>query len=265
MTRLDDVQRAFAAELRQNKTTDLDRIIVDDNFSAQQRLNIYRNNIRVNQLTALTGTYPVIEKLLGSDFFRFLAGEYAKTYPSRSGDLRRFGGFLPEFLDTFAEVRELPYLADIARLEWACSVVAVAPLCVRQEADFFENIDPVEIPNLRFAARLSSRLVRSIYPILSIWRTNQDNYAGDGTVSLDEGAQSVLVVRPRRELELWPLDDAEFAFAEALIAGYTVGEAIDAIPRTGRDIELEKLFAKYLRSGAFLFSQMRNPRQGEPH
>lgn len=263
MKSLYDLQKLFAAELWREEAPEPGGTIVDDEFPAQRRLNIYRNNFKTNLRTALAATYPVTKKLVGSEFFRLLAEKYIGAHPPQSGDLRHFCLYLPEFLLDFEAAKTLPYLADVARLEWACSAVSVAPSPIFCVPGDFETLDPVDITNLRFVARKGSRLVHSKFPIFSIWSVNQETHLGDKPVSLDEGAQSVLVVRPNLELELWSLDDAESVFAEALIAGKTLGEAVEAVTLRGHDVELKTLFGKYLRSGALTFSHFENQSRSE--
>lgn len=236
----------------------LNRVIIDDNILAQLRLNIYRNNFKANLRSALASTYPVLKKLLGPEYFQYLADTYSKKHPPRSGNLRLFGRDLPDFLPSVESAKHLPYLRDVASLEWACSVISLAASPTYSDLSSIETLAFDSIANLHFGARLSSRVVRSRYPVFSIWLRNQDTYIGNQTVNLADGAQSVMVVRPDRELELWPLDEAETVFAEALIKGATLAEAVDAVSLGGHEIELNRLFERYLRKGGTLFSKVDN-------
>ncbi len=249
MPSLDVVQRAFANEIWHDESTDLTGLIVGDAISAQRRLNIYRNNVSANLCLALAATYPVIQKLLGSEFFQNLADAYAIKHPSRCGDLRYFGRDLPDFLANLATVRSLPYLRDVARLEWACRCVSEAEIPALSAAVNVETFAPDDIANLGFRFHQTSRLVRSTYPVFTIWRVNQETHTGDKSVNLDDGAQSVLVVRPDAKLELWPLDEAEAVFAAALLEGHSLAEAVDAVISCGQDVELQPLLGKYLSKG----------------
>jgi len=50
-------------------------------------LNIHRNNWRSNLRAALRAGYPVIERLVGAEFFGYCADGYIDTQPSRSSNL----------------------------------------------------------------------------------------------------------------------------------------------------------------------------------
>ena len=83
-------------------------------------VEVYRNNFRGNLHDTLETAYPVIVQLVGSDFFKWLARKFIEQYPSRSGNLHCYGSEMADFLVHLAAVRHLPYLPDMARLEWAC-------------------------------------------------------------------------------------------------------------------------------------------------
>ena len=52
------------------------------------------------------------------NFLRASRTRIALRTTSASGGLNELGGHLADFLPAFAPARELPYLADVARLEW---------------------------------------------------------------------------------------------------------------------------------------------------
>ena len=79
---LDSQQQFYRAIFDKNQTM----TGIDDS-----RLNIYRQTIFHSLESALRTSYPVIVKLVGDDFFRFLAQLYILQYSSVSGDLNRYG------------------------------------------------------------------------------------------------------------------------------------------------------------------------------
>src|SRR5262245_35052247 len=91
--------------------------LVGDASSVDRRLAVYRGNLLGTATHALASAYPVIVKVVGDEFFAAMASEYARHSPSTDGDLNEYGMQLAGFLESFAPVRELPYLPDLARLE----------------------------------------------------------------------------------------------------------------------------------------------------
>src|SRR5512138_2938316 len=87
--------------------------------STAHRLQIYRNNFSESLIAALGAVYPVVTQLVGEDYFRQVARLCIAQYPPRSGHLHPFGRELPSVLRAIPSAAELPYLADVAELEWA--------------------------------------------------------------------------------------------------------------------------------------------------
>ena len=88
---LRDVQQAFVGSVAGAlPPAELDRLIrhiADDEVGAQARLAVYANTVRINRQNALRATYPVVERLVGEDFFNYAAETFSRSYPSQSGNL----------------------------------------------------------------------------------------------------------------------------------------------------------------------------------
>lgn len=207
MSALADLQRQFLAALAGDETTAVPALIDDRNADAVQRLAIYRNNWRSNLRNALRAAYPVVERLVGIEFFGWLADRFIDRQPSHSGNLDDYGGEFAAFISDFPAVAELSYLADVAHLEWLIDAVMTAP---DSAADIDVDALPALPPHLR--------LLQSPYPVHRIWQVNQADWQGDETVSLQEGGVNLLIQRRtisgallRYELIVQALDDEQFA------------------------------------------------------
>src|SRR5205823_8106628 len=154
------------------------------------RIAIYRRTIFANYRQALSASYPVVKRLTGAAFFHAAVGEFVRAHPSRSGDLNVYGASFGDFLATYPAASELPYLPDVARLEWAIDEAHRA----RDASSDPESVlaafgvpPPERLPLLRLRLDPSCRLVSSPFPILRIWQTNQPGCGGNDRVMLDEG------------------------------------------------------------------------------
>lgn len=259
---LKGLQQAFAADLRSDGAGHLHGLVHADEISTERRVNVYRNNSRASLRSTLAVVYPVIRKLVGSDFFAYLLDRYTKDYPSRSGNLQDFGRNLSEFLINCEPVSTIPYLVDVARLEWAYQEVSLAASLQPPDLESLKTLAPHSLPDLRFELGSACRLVTSPYPIFSIWKVNQDGYVGDNAVTLEEGSQPVLIVRPKDEVELWRLREAESIFMDTLVSGKTLGAAVEAMTLCGHDFNLETLLAKFVQSGFLVFSSIKRRPNG---
>src|SRR5207244_11506881 len=143
---------------------------------------IYRRTIFAHYHNALSSTYPAVKRLTGAPFLHAAADSFAQAQPSQSGDLNIYGGSLGEFLATYPPAADLPYLADVARLEWAIDEAhrAAEGTCTPETVlAALAVAPPARLPALRLRLEPSCRLVASPFPILRIWRTNQSGYSGD--------------------------------------------------------------------------------------
>src|SRR5258707_7834403 len=81
-----------------------------------RRFAVYRNNVVVGLGKALKSRFPVVEKIVGEEFFAAMARVFVKEQPPRSPLLATYGDVFPAFIAAFEPARELPYLSDVARL-----------------------------------------------------------------------------------------------------------------------------------------------------
>src|SRR5438046_8218773 len=121
MPALLDLQRAFAASMLHEEDDTVCGAVVDDGFAAAERLRIYRNTCRSTLIETLRMTYPAVERLVGREFFDSVAVRYINAHPARGGYLNEYGGAFAAFLAGLETARELDYLPDVARFEWALS------------------------------------------------------------------------------------------------------------------------------------------------
>ena len=115
--------RAGAAALARGGTlpsADLDFLVRGDaRLDPTARLDIYANMYFFRLRDALAEDFPKLLAVLGGARFHNLITDYLLACPSTSWTLRELGRRLPRFLDDHALAAELPYVADLARLEWA--------------------------------------------------------------------------------------------------------------------------------------------------
>lgn len=221
------------------------------------RFGVHRNNVMVSLVDALADTYPVVLALVGEPFFRAMAREHVRHYPPDSPVLAEYGRHLPEFLADFPPAAALPYLPDVARLEWARQVAMHAGEASALPADVLIAWvqDPEALAQRRWTLHPSLQVVRSAYPVVSIWAAHQHD--GDARVaaalagiSPDRG-ESALIMRADWEVLVLPVTDAEAVFAQSLAAGATLLEAVDASRSNAGGVDIPCALALLLRMGAF--------------
>jgi hypothetical protein len=226
MPSLRDVQRGFAAATVFGDAAAAASLgIVESGLGALARIGIYRNNVLGNYRKALGATYPVVRKLVGGPFFDAAIDAFVRAYPSTQGDVNRYGGEMARFLGTYAPASELPYLPDVARLEWAIDQAGIASDAAPLDLDALARVPAGSLENLRFALHPSARLVVSPYPILRIWQFHQEDYAGEDTVDLGAGGDALLVLRGANGVTIERLSPGEHALLAAFADRVRLGAA----------------------------------------
>ncbi|NVD08122.1 DUF2063 domain-containing protein [Vibrio sp. JPW-9-11-11] len=93
--------------------------IVSDAFSAEERLQIYRNNFIISLSEVLQATYPMLLALWGEECFAQVARQHVLHHPLTSGDVSHYGNHFSDTINQFpALVDAAPYSPDVARFEW---------------------------------------------------------------------------------------------------------------------------------------------------
>jgi hypothetical protein len=218
MASLLELQRTFAAALRDPGATCA--------VSPAANLAIYRNNSEIAFRHALEIAFPILRRRVGDDYFRQLAFQYRRAFPSRSGDLHWAAMSFAEFLTNHLADGDYAWLADLARLEWTCQEAAVERELVGLGAESLAGFTPDELERLRFTLQPSLRLIASPFPVFSVWAANQSATAPpvDQSLRNERG-----MVRARRgHVEIQMLEPDAYAYVDATIQGATLGEAMQA-------------------------------------
>jgi hypothetical protein len=236
---LANLQACFGAALR-STGADADAAIgalaecvVDDGLAPASRVQVYRNNSRAMFEGALERTYPVLRRRVGEDYFRGLAREYRVWHPSRSGDLHWIGQAFASWLEPRLAGSDYEWLVDLARLEWACEEALVSPRLPALDASQLARVAPDTLADVGLELQPCLRVVRSEYPVWSVWRENQPGEPGR-PVDLSQGAQHVVVACGEDGLVLHSLPADQCGFVEALAANAPLG---DALEESGLDVD----------------------------
>jgi hypothetical protein len=214
------------------------------------RLRLYRGNVQANARKALANAHPVCARLVGDAFFEGLAYEYAARTPSRSGDLNEYGDGFAAFLAAFVPVIEqVPYLPDVARLEWQVHVAHCAADARPFDAAGLAGLADERLARMRLVPAPATALVESCWPIASIWRAH--GASGDDVpgVNLTSGGECALVFRPRYRVEVVAVDAGAAAFLAAILEGATFGSALDRARAAESALDLDSALKRWIANG----------------
>lgn len=219
--------------------------------AGERRLQVYRNNVVHGLTDALRAVYPVLERLVGEDYFGHLARLYLGAHPPHAATLQAFGHALPGFLATLDSAAALPYLGDVAALEWACHLAWHARTRPALAPQDLAAVPPAQQLRLGLRLQPGSSLLRSRYPVLAIWQANQDGAKEGAPISLDDGGVSLLVVQRALDVEFHLLQPGEAAWLQALAAGEDLTQATSAAVSVDHGFDLVATLLRHLQRGVF--------------
>lgn len=113
-------------------------------------LRVHRNTVLTGISGALRQSHAAVDRLVGEEFFDRMAIEYARAMPPTVPQLDAYGAGFAEYIDGFPGTENLPYLAALARLDWALAQLGH----LRPEADGGPELKLEGGVRLRFAAPL---------------------------------------------------------------------------------------------------------------
>jgi hypothetical protein len=223
MLGLHELQTAFAQALtgRGDLPSELRNCFMDD--AAAERFAVYRNNVGASLTAVLRETFPVLCRLVDERFFSYAAAEFIQGHPPQRPSLFEYGAQFPPFLETFPPCASLAYLGDVARLEWAMHLAALAPERRAIGIAALGAFPAERIAGLRL--RLGRYYLESAWPVGRIWIANQDGAAEDD-IALAGSGVCLEIGRHDGAVGFRTLDRAAFAFRRALAQGEPLGVAL---------------------------------------
>jgi hypothetical protein len=234
-----------------------------------ERLEIYANAYYARLLECLRDEFPALLHAVGEEVFDGLAFGYLQSYPSRSYTLSQLSRQFAEYLeqtrphdedDPSGEPSWPDFMIDLARLERCYSDVFDGPGAERLtllHAEALRNISPDAWAEARLICVPCLRLLSLQYPVhqyATAVREKQDpDLPGPEPTWLAVSRINYVVRR-------WTLTRVQFELLTALVAGQTVGSAIERAAQlaveSGESVDrladsLRDWFAEWSAAGFF--------------
>jgi hypothetical protein len=213
---------------------------------------VYRNTVVKACADSLRASYPAVAALVGEEWFGAAAAVFVRAHPPRVPILVEYGAELADFLRGFPPAAELPYLADVARLDrfWTEAHLAADEPPLR--AGTLAGLAPEALAATRLRPHASARWAWfDAAPVATLWRRNRRAAAEDGCAGIEWRGEGLLLLRPHAEVIDVALDAAGEAFLDACRDGAALGEAGMAALAVRSDADLSALLAALIEAGAF--------------
>lgn len=218
----------------------------------EQRLALYRGNQSETWRKTLAAAFPVVLALVGEDFFAGLARAYGRAVAPHHPDLNHFGAGFAAFLRTFAPAAELPYLADMATLEWALHRLHYAPAApAAVDAAWLATLSPADVEAATFRLHPAARLLASPHAVTPLWLAHQPDSGVAFPADLRQACHALLA-RPRWTPLVASLSAAAHAALALLERGDSFGAALDAAFALDEDFDVAASLQQWLALGVLV-------------
>ena len=246
---LHNLQQSFKQGILEN-TVEIQGLIKESKGQNKaELLEVYRNTTFVSLKKCLTSTFPAVEALVSKDFMHYACHEFIKKHPPSHGALLFYGAEFADFLQTFTPTKNMPYIADIARLEWALSEAYDAEDAPYIQSEDFAKESIERLSNQTFKLSPHVHLLTSPFPIYSIWQMTHTP-ENEQNINMEQ-SECVLVYRNYTDLKSYalPLSLGYFTLLKSLKKGHTLAESITFSLHQEPALCLEKTLADILNRG----------------
>jgi len=247
-----ELERDFATAILGGPDEAIAGQIQGDGLEPAARIAVYRHHVFVTLTEALEATYPVVVRLVDRRFFAYAADWHIRRNPPVGPCLFEYGESFADFLAAFPPCRDLAYLADVARLEWAMNRALHAEDAVTLDPRWLSAVPPGELARLKLRLHPSLSLLESPWPIDQIWRANQPGADPEATVSLDAGAVRLEICRLEDRVVFRSMTTGTYAFERAFATGLDLQSAMEAARSADPSFDLTHALRELMDRGVIV-------------
>jgi hypothetical protein len=188
-----------------------------------ERVDVYGGMYYARLGDALKVDFPVLAGLLGDAGWHQLANKYLQKHPSTHPNLNFLGRHLPGFLRRPRGLRNGPFLADLAALEWAVAECFMAPEGRRLLAEDVARVPADAWAAARLVAGAHLRLLSLRHPANRFFI----HWKEHGHADVPRPASAGVAVY-RKDDRVWRMEltPGMHRVLAALVAGVPLGKAV---------------------------------------
>lgn len=247
--RLSDFQDGFAAALWHTPSPSALTDATMSNVVQHPAFAVYRNTVTKGCIDALQANYPTVCALVGETWFRAAAHHYAQAHPPQDARLTHYGDGFASFLEHFGPAAELPYLADVARLDRCWTESHLAADADALDATWLATQDASTLAAMALRPHPAARWHHSpAQPAFALWQAHREGLALPADIAWQ--GDGGLLTRPQGAVQWTALPAAGTAFLNACAHGDRLETAALAALAAEPGADLSALMALLLHAGA---------------
>ena len=214
-----------------------------------ERLAVHIEGYPARIAAALREAFPAVVHVLGEGSSASLARRFGPRISTSVRNLNDIGSVLPEFLESDPLAEVLPFLPDLARLEWAVVRCFHSEISQPFDPRIGEHWTLDEWEQVRIAFQPGLAVVRSAWPIREL-REAKDTDREAIDIDLVDRPDRVLVHRHGFEVVVESIDAVECEALVGLRAGGRLGDVAEKLADGGTELEaISGLFRRWAARG----------------
>jgi len=238
--------------------------------SQSRRFNIYRNNRAVSLIESLKATYPAVHKLVGDAYFSAVARSFIDVHPPRSAVMAEYGSEFGEYIMQSPNAKNIPYVADLATLEWVrLQSYHAADAETLSIGRLLSKAEPSVYDLLVFDVHPSLFQITSRWPVGSLWSaiispvTEVADKPATETPELElpeinmNASEHVVVIRPEYEVLVQVLPPVGAMLLTQLQRGESLQEAVSFVTQQDPEFDPGLHLKGLIDLGAFCGSYLK--------
>ena len=207
----------------------------------------YQANAGALAERALAAAFPTVQQLVGEASFASMARAFWSAHAPLHGDMALWGAELAAFIEAADQLADVPYLADVARLEWAvhrAEAAADADADANAQAQGLALLAEHDPAELILRLRPGTAVLSSTHPVVTIWwahhkahqqahrSLSEDRYAPVRAAFAAGHGEHALVWRQAFKVDVDMLAMADAGFVKSLLQRQTLAQALQFAPAT---------------------------------
>ncbi len=235
-------QKEFSSALFNSKIQTPRGVINPDGTQATKRFDIYRNNVVSGLIEAMRDGFPLCEKIVGTEFFAAMAKEYVTANPPQTPLMYEYGEDFADYIHNFKPANSVPYLADIARVEWFKRKAYFAADTNSTNPTWFQSLSETQLLNTRGELPSDLFTVDSQFPIHDIWLKTVENL----NKAIAARSQCILISRPADIVNVSLAPSGMHQFIIYLQQNHTIEGAVSATLQDRPDADIPNILGQLL-------------------
>lgn len=209
-------------------------------------LPIHHDHYFLTLTHTLKTHYPMTMALLGEDCFETFCCLYISDYPSTDPELEKYGAYFPAFLSKQETLNHVPYVIDIATVEWICHTLPMLEPSTFSFNQVLSHLDEQDYDKLYIELNPSAQLFASPYPLLRL--ITYCKSPTDQPFEMTQEPCQLLLIKTKEGVSFFALDDAEYTFLEALIEESPLKQALSHALAKDADFPCEETLMHFIQS-----------------